>query len=215
MAGMRVHVKIFDVTRSLFSDTLVYPGDAVPSFIQRNSGNYQIRDFQLGSHSGTHVDAPSHCVENGLSIDLVPLDNLMGRCRVIDMSGAGEIITGDDLSGKCEGANRLFLRTLFSGTDHFCENYPCLDITAARILSGGGIKCVGIDSPSIESYHGDGSVHREILGNGGSIIELLDLSGVEAGEYIMMALPLRLSGFDGAPARVILLRDEERELWTC
>jgi arylformamidase len=69
------------------------------------------------------------------------------------------------------------------------------------------MKCVGIDSPSIESYECDGTVHRELLRRGCIIIELLDLSNVEEGDYTLIALPLRLTGLDGSPARVVLLDD--------
>jgi arylformamidase len=71
------------------------------------------------------------------------------------------------------------------------------------------MKCIGIDSPSIESYQCDGSVHRELLGHGCIIIELLDLSNVNEGEYDMIALPLPLAGLDGSPARVVLYSEEE------
>jgi arylformamidase len=67
------------------------------------------------------------------------------------------------------------------------------------------MKCVGIDSPSIESYECDGAVHRELLSRGCIIIELLDLSHVEEGDYTLVALPLRFTGLDGSPARVVLL----------
>ncbi len=207
-------VKIFDVTRSLFSDTVVYPGDSVPSYVQRDAGKYLISDLHFSSHSGTHIDAPAHYLESGSTIDLVPLNNLIGKCRVIDVSDAGETITSADLDGKTEGVTRILLRTQFSGTSCFIENYPCLDITAARRLSKDGIKCIGIDSPSIESFHCDGTVHREILGHGCSIIELLDLATIEEAEYMMVALPLRLAGLDGSPARVVLLKNSGDKLWT-
>jgi arylformamidase len=69
------------------------------------------------------------------------------------------------------------------------------------------MKCVGIDSPSIESYRCDGTVHRELLSHGCIIIELLDLSKVKDGDYTLVALPLRLTGLDGSPARVVLIDD--------
>jgi len=75
-------------------------------------------------------------------------------------------------------------------------------------ITGSGIKCVGIDSPSIESYECDGTVHRELLSHGCIIIELLDLSTVEEGDYTMVALPLRLTGLDGSPARVVLIHNQ-------
>ena len=82
---------------------------------------------------------------------------------------------------------------------------------AAQYLTKAGVLCVGIDSFSIEAFVCDGSVHRELLSHGCIIIELLDLSRVTEGDYTLFALPLRLTGLDGAPARVILLDNKGRE----
>jgi arylformamidase len=82
-------------------------------------------------------------------------------------------------------------------------------LEAARLIAEASPTIVGIDSPGIEAFSGDGSGHREFLKRGIPILELLDLSGVAEGEYLMVALPLRLEGLDGSPARVILLEVEE------
>jgi arylformamidase len=100
------------------------------------------------------------------------------------------------------------LKTVFSGEDRFREDYPHLTLDAAELLSANGTLCVGIDSFSIEAFVCDGSVHRELLGHGCIIIELLDLSGVREGAFDMAALPLRLAGLDGAPARVVLMEND-------
>jgi arylformamidase len=117
-------------------------------------------------------------------------------------------ITEDDLEGKLQGVKRILLKTRFSAMSTFCEDYPSLAHDAACFITKSGIKCVGIDSPSIESYNCDGSVHHRLLGSGCIIIELLDLSDVTEGDYEMVALPLRLAGLDGSPARVILIKQE-------
>jgi arylformamidase len=201
-------MKIIDVTRSLNGDMLVYPGDLVPSFSQVDRGRYLISDLHLSSHTGTHIDAPAHYLKTGDTIDAIPLTSLIGRCRVIDLGGK-TTITAAALRGRLSGTKRLLLRTRFSGKETFSEDYPSLAPDAACAVTDAGIECIGIDSPSIESYTGDGSVHRQLLKNGCLIIELLDLSGVEEGEYEMVALPLRLAGLDGSPARVILMRPEK------
>lgn len=203
-------MKIIDVTRPLKKDMLVYPGDVIPSFSQADYGRYLISDLTMSSHTGTHIDAPTHYLKSGDTIDTIPLRNLIGRCRVIDMSGAGNIITAGNLEGRLEGVQRLLLKTRFSARDTFTEEYPSLGEDAACAITDNGIECVGIDSPSIESFNCDGSVHRQLLGNGCIIIELLDLSDVPEGDYEMVALPLRLEGLDGSPARVILMKQEVR-----
>lgn len=202
--------KIFDITRPLSTDMLVYPGDIIPSFHQEDHGRYLISDLHMSSHTGTHIDAPVHYLKYGDTIDTIPLGNLIGRCRVIDVSNAGTPITAAHLEGKLGGVRRLLLKTSFSGEDTFFEDYPSLAYDAACCLTESGIGCIGIDSPSIEAYNCDGSVHRMLLDKGCIIIELLDLSQVPEGDYEMVALPLRLAGLDGSPARVILTRPEEK-----
>jgi arylformamidase len=202
-------MKIIDVTRPLKKGMLVYPGDVVPSFTQADQGLYLISDLHMSSHTGTHIDAPVHYLKSGDTIDTIPLSNLMGRCRVIDVSAAGTLITAAHLEGKLDGVNRLLLKTWFSGKDTYTEDYPSLALDAACLITDNGIGCLGIDSLSIESYNCDGSVHRRLLSNGCIIIELLDLSDVPEGDYEMVALPLRLARLDGSPARVILVKQED------
>jgi arylformamidase len=201
-------VIFFDVTRPLSPSTLVLPGDCIPSFIQEDRGNYLINELQMSTHSGTHIDAPVHFLKRGETIDEVPLENLIGPCRVLDLTSAGKRITQESLKGQTGEAERLLLKTTFSGRETFDEDYPCIDMSAARMLAASRIRCIGIDSPSIESYRCDGAVHRTLLESGCSIIELLDLSRVEEGDYGMIALPLRLAGLDGSPARVVLCPSE-------
>jgi arylformamidase len=202
-------MKIIDITRPLISGMLVYPGDIIPSFSQADHGRYLISDLHLSSHTGTHIDAPVHYLKSGDTIDTIPLCNLIGRCRVVDVSDAGTLITAEHLRGELDGVKRLLLKTRFSGQAAFIEEYPSLALDAARLITDHGIECVGIDSPSIESFNCDGCVHHQLLGDGCIIIELLDLSDVPEGDYNMVALPLRLAGLDGSPARVILMDEED------
>jgi len=202
-------MKIIDVTRPLIKDMLVYPGDVIPSFTQTDQGLYYISDLHMSSHTGTHIDAPVHYLKSGDTIDTIPLCNLIGRTRVIDVSDSGTLITAAHLRGRLEGVTRLLLKTGFSGRDTFIEEYPSLALDAACFITDNRIECLGIDSPSIESFNCDGSVHRRLLSNGCIIIELLDLSDVPEGDYEMVALPLRLTGLDGSPARVILMNQED------
>jgi arylformamidase len=202
-------MKIIDVTRPLINGMFVYPGDVIPSFSQADHGRYLISDLHLSSHTGTHIDAPVHYLKSGDTIDTIPLSHLIGRCRVIDVTFAGTLITAEHLRGELDGVKRLLLKTRFSGMAVFTEEYPSLALDAACSITDHGIECVGIDSPSIESFNCDGSVHHQILGNGCIIIELLDLSDVPEGDYTLVALPLRLAGLDGSPARVILMNKED------
>lgn len=202
-------MKIFDITRPLTSSSVVYPGDTPPRFEQEDRGLFLITDMQMNSHTGTHIDAPVHYLKIGDTIDRVSLPHLIGKCRVLDVTDWGSTITEASLIGRIDGIQRLILKTSFSQSTEFREDYPSLTIDAARYLTSAGMFCIGIDSFSIESFICDGSVHRELLSHNCIIIELLDLSGVPEGDYDLIALPLRLTGLDGSPARVILTVREE------
>jgi arylformamidase len=202
-------VKIIDITRPLSQNILLYPGDIIPVFRRENHKRYVITSLHMSTHTGTHIDAPFHYLRTGDTIDAIPITSIMGTCRVLDVSDSGINITANHLKGRLDGIDRLLLKTSFSGTDQFEEIYPSLTADAARFITGNKIICAGIDSPSVECFEGDGTVHRELLGRGCIIIELLDLSQVEEGDYNLVALPLRLTGLDGSPARVILIDNKD------
>jgi arylformamidase len=201
-------MKIIDITRLLSEDILIYPGTKQPVFRQMDCGQYLISDLQMSTHTGTHIDAPCHYLKTGDTIDSIPLSHIMGKCRVIDVTCAGTSIMSNHLEGKLDGIQRLLLKTTFSGKDCFDESFPSLTADAARFITGMNMKCIGIDSPSIESYNCDGTVHRELLSNGCIIIELLHLSNVREGDYTLVALPLPFAGLDGSPARVVLIENK-------
>jgi arylformamidase len=204
-------VKIIDITRPLSENIITYPGDIPPVFRKEDRGHYLITNLHLSTHTGTHIDAPVHYLKTGDTIDTIPFSHVMGTCRVLDVTHAGTSITPNHLKGRLDDVDRLLLKTSFSNTGRLEESYPSLTADAACLITFCNMKCVGIDSPSIESYEGDGTVHRQLLSHRCIIIELLDLSHVEEGDYTLVALPLRLTGLDGSPARVILIDENGSE----
>ncbi len=205
MAGRNDDMKTFyDITHELTEETPVYPGDFEPRFSREDRGQYLLTGLRMSTHSGTHIDAPSHYLKNDESIDRVPLAALIGPCRVIDLSHVSGEISSADLDGRIDGASRILLKTGSTFSGHFDPGYIGLDISAAKTISGKGIIAIGIDSPSIEKFNGSGEVHVELLGKGIVVIEFLNLTDVPEGDYQMIALPLRLRGLDGSPARVVL-----------
>jgi arylformamidase len=154
------------------------------------------------------VDAPAHFLADGATVDELPLEILMGKARVIEVS-VNEGIRRDDLEALDLADDlRLLIKTRMSGQLQkraFQEDYAYLTPEAAGYLAQIGIKLVGIDSLSIEKFGSeDYDSHRALLLAGVVIVEGLDLSEVEPGEYDMVCLPLRIAGGDGAPARVLL-----------
>jgi arylformamidase len=183
---------------------IVYPGDRVPAMEQVDTGQYRVTELTMSSHTGTHIDAPSHYIRGGTTIDKVALKALIGSAQVLDLSHIDGCINAMDLGKISPDTKRVLIKTAFTGSNEFTPDYPHLSTEAARYLVSKGIWCVGIDSPSIEVFLGDGAVHRILLEKGVAIMELLDLAEVSESHYYMVALPLRLQGIDGAPARIIL-----------
>ena len=180
---------------------ITYPGDPevrlerVSSIAAGDVANLSRLD--LGVHSGTHVDAPLHFVEGAPSVETLPLDVLVGPCVVVEGLDPGAVPAGTERVLFKTANSRLWER------DEFSDDFVKLDGEAARALVGRGVRLVGIDYLSI----GDEEAHRVLLGAGVVAVEGLDLREVEPGQYRLVCAPLKLVGAEGAPARVLLLRD--------
>jgi arylformamidase len=206
-------VRVFDVSRPLRDGGLVYPGDPEirvrsHSAIARGD-DANVSSLALGSHSGTHVDAPSHFLPGGAPVDRIPIERLVGPAVVLDLPGAARSVGAAELSrSDLQGQRRVLLRTRNSERDAstgFTEDYCALAPDGAEFLLRHGVELVGIDYLSIEAF-GSGAypVHHALLERGVVIVEGLDLSAVPPGIYRLVCLPLRLEGLDGAPARAVL-----------
>jgi arylformamidase len=165
--------------------------------------------ISLGAHTGTHMDAPVHFVRGGEGMDRMPLDATVGRARVVGIQDPTSI-KPDELRplGLAPGERVLF-KTLNSSrawqTDEFIEDFVYVSQEAARYLVDCGVRTVGVDYLSVGGFHKDGvETHEALLGAGIWVIEGLDLSEVEPGEYELICLPLKVQDSDGAPARAIL-----------
>jgi arylformamidase len=204
--------KIFDVTVPLSASVPTYPGD--PSFeieftrTLAGGDPYNLSRFSLGAHAGTHVDAPYHFLADGATVDELPLEILMGKARVVETLVRDRIRREDLEALDLRDDLRVLLKTRMSGqlkVPEFQEDFVHLTGDAAAYLAQAGLKLVGIDYLSIDRFgSADYEAHQALLGAGVVIVEGLDLSEVEPGEYDMACLPLRIVGADGAPARVVL-----------
>lgn len=206
--------KLLDVSVPLGPGLPAYPGNPPFEFqpIKRiaDGGSSNVSRLVMGTHSGTHVDAPKHFLDDGIGVDELPLDLLIGRTRVIEVPKRGPI-TADDLAGAGLREDiRVLLKTPNSSlwnSPAFHQDFTHLGAGGALYLVEQGVKVVGIDYLSIEQFKSAGApAHRTLLSNGIIIIEGLNLSDAEAGMYEMYCLPLRITGGDGAPARVVLKR---------
>lgn len=206
-------MKYYDITVPIHAGMPVY-GDDPPVEISRthsiNSGDpYNVSRLLMGAHTGTHVDAPSHFVDGAGGVDEIPLEVLIGPVKVVDLSSVS-VVSADALAGaELNGAKRLLLKTsnsrLWSETG-FRKDFVYLTGDAAEYLVAAGVKLVGIDYLSVEEFDAaPASAHLALLGAGVVILEGVNLSEVEAGEYKLICLPLPIKGCDGAPCRAVLV----------
>lgn len=161
----------------------------------------------MGVHTGTHIDGSLHFYDDGAGVDALPLDAMLGRCEVVEISDPGEAIDAAALEAAAipAGAERVLLATPNSQLwelPEFTHDFVRLDGSGAAWVREHGIRLIGIDYLSI----GDHDAHLDLLGNGIVALEGLDLRGIAPGPYELICLPIRLVDTDGAPARV-LLRD--------
>jgi arylformamidase len=209
--------RFHDISLPLRDGGVVYPGDpavriGVHLAIARGDPA-NVSTLALGSHSGTHVDAPSHFLPGGDTVDRLPLGRMVGPAVVVDVSGRAGGIGPEELAEyDLAGRTRVLLRTgnadlLRRG--EFSPEYRALNPGGARFLLDRGVELVGVDTLSVERFGSeDFPVHRMLLGEGVVIVEGLDLAGVRAGRYGLVCLPLRLADLDGAPARAVLMEEE-------
>lgn len=199
-----------DISVTLNEHLHIFPGDPVVRFerVHDPTTHFHLTRIQLGSHAGTHIDAPAHLLPGGATVDAIPLNTLIGPCRVIDLRGQAGAISASTLNASgLNGVQRLLLRTDNSRLwqqDGFVENYVGLTPDAARFLVECGIRLIGIDYLSIEPFEGMGEAHRILLEASTIILEGLDLSNVSAGDFELICLPLKLVGLDGSPCRAVL-----------
>jgi arylformamidase len=167
--------------------------------------------FRMCTHHGTHMDAPYHFYEKGITIDQVAPELLIGPCKVYEYKGAGHIDRQELIDMGVTAGLRMLLKTPNSKivrSDRFHEDYIALKADAIEYLLEMGVKLLGFDYFSIGPYgEGNDESHYLFLKAGGVIIETIDLSNVLPGEYQIMALPMKMTGLDGAPARVVLCKN--------
>jgi arylformamidase len=204
-------MRLYDVTRSIRTGMPVYEGDPevriAPRLSVAKGDTVNVCLLTLGSHTGTHVDAPRHFRDGAPGVDALSLPALLGPAQVVAVAGAQvgvEALAGLDLAA----APRLLFKTRNSTPgqpDRFTRSYAALTGQAAGLLVQAGACLVGMDGPSVDPFEAaDCPAHRALLGAGVVILEGLDLAEVPAGRYELLCLPLKIQDGDGAPARVLL-----------
>lgn len=205
-----------DVSATLdAASTPVYEGNAPIDFRfmldMRKGDPVTLSALSLGAHSGTHIDAPMHFIRDGVSIDKVPVDALIGPARVIDVPDDVQAIDAAELNRhKWKGAERVLFRTRsarrgWMSSPVFHHDFAYVAPDAAQLLANAGVKLVGVDYISAEQYAAKvPRTHQILLGKGIPIVEGLMLDSVSAGDYDLVVLPLKVAGHEAAPARAVL-----------
>lgn len=208
-------MKIYDVSLPIKNSMLIWPGDPgveIKTLATVKKDGIGESRFTLGSHIGTHVDAPSHFLDTNSSVDKISPEKLIGNCRVIDLTRLGrqEILIKDISKISIKKGDRILFKTgnfslLFKKT--FPKSYVYLSFSVATFLANKKISLVGTDFLGIEKRgNPNHPVHKVLLSQGIVIVEGLDLTDVKEGVYDIICLPLRIAGADGSPARVLLIK---------
>ena len=204
----------YDISVPISNGGAVYPGNPeiriTPQQEISKGGSSNVSSLSFGSHTGTHVDAPKHMFDDGVSVDKLPFDVLMGPAVLVDVGMQVRAVGEKELRlHELKGHTRILIKTRnssFIREPQFREDYSYLAPDGADYLLSLGVKLVGVDYFSIEQFHsGHHRTHNTLLGAGVVIVEGLDLSLPPLGPYELRVLPLRLAGLDGAPARAVLV----------
>lgn len=204
-----------DISIPLNNTMVHWPGDTpfkkVKTEDMDHGDTHNISKLVMGSHTGTHVDAPRHFIQDGRDISAMPIETMVGIARVIEIRDPHLIQLEELLKQKIHRGERLLFKTRNSQSiwkaKEFVPDFVSISEEGASFLVERKVKMVGVDYLSVGAFHGNGGdVHRTLLRAGVWIIEGLDLSKVVAGKYYLVCLPLRIEGGDGAPARAALKR---------
>lgn len=203
---------LLDISITVQRGTPEWPGDTPYScgwtWERRAGASVNVSSLTMSPHVGTHADAPLHVEDGWPASEALPLGAFVGAAWVADVQAHRGTLSLEDLQlpdhpGIVE---RLLLRTGCSIADgHFPSSWPVLSEACARALLARGLRLVGVDAPSVDERESQSlPVHHQLFAGGANILENLDLRGVAAGAYELLALPWRVAGLDAAPVRAVL-----------
>ena len=192
-----------------------WPGD--PGFESRlekkigdeNDSPCNLTHLNMSAHTGTHMDAPRHFIARGDTMESMPLEAVMGPCRVIEIHDSTAITSSELEPHQLQRNERVLFKTHNSSrswqNDDFDQDFIYISQDGARHITARGVQTVGVDYLSVGGFKKDGvETHVELLGAKVWIIEGLNLNEIEPGKYDLACLPLKIVGSDGAPARAAL-----------
>lgn len=203
--------QIYDISVPISPDMPIWPGN--PGFERRlvhsisKGAASDVSVLTVGSHTGTHVDAPAHFLPGAISVDELSLDILVGKTIVFELHVEHQIARSDLEALELLGHERVLFKTKNSSLwrrREFTSDFVSFSPGAAQYLIDQDIKLVGIDYLSVGQYKAGTQVHHIFLEHGVVVIEGLDLSKIDPGIYELICLHLKILGADAAPARALL-----------
>jgi arylformamidase len=199
---------IYDITPTVTPRLAVWPGDTPPSrevlCDLARGDNFTLSTLRATVHLGAHADAPNHYGLGGRAIEGRSLDYYLGRCQVVRVAAnRKQRVSLPDLDVK---ATRLLLATgTYPNWEEFSPDFAAYEPAFVDLLHDNGVKLIGIDTPSIDLFDSkEMPSHHAVLRHDMAILEGLELRDVPEGLYELIALPLKLAGFDASPVRAIL-----------
>ncbi len=209
-------MKIYDISMEIYPDMPVYKDREEKKPVLRtvsshNDGEVHQSEIKMDLHTGTHIDAPLHMLEDGSTSEIYDWTKYITECRVLDYTELGEKISASDLKkADISRSEFLIFKTKNSLSDDFTTGFVYLDSSGADYLVQKGVKGVGIDSLGIERAQPRHPTHRKLLGAEIIILEGLRLKEISAGSYQMIFLPLKIREVEGVPGRAVLIDKADR-----
>jgi arylformamidase len=200
----------YDITPPITPKLAVWPGDTQMSREVLNDmargDNITLSTLRATTHLGAHADGPNHYGKDAPAIDERGLDYYLGPCQVIRVGVARATrITSAMLPGEVTTSRVLFATGTYPDPESWNRDFAALSVDLIDFLHHRGVITVGIDAPSVDLFESkDLPAHKAILRCNMSILEGLVLKDVPEGIYELIALPLRLVGFDASPVRAVL-----------
>lgn len=204
--------RIYDISRTLSPDLAVWPGDMPFSFTHslrlRDGAAVNLTTLTLSAHTGSHIDAPYHVVDENIHPADLPLEPYIGPAHVVTIDRRQGGIVPDDFAGRdLAGMQRLLIHTWVSDLpdDRWPDGFPYPTVELADWLAERGVRLLGLDSPSVDQQDSQTlPCHHRLYAHGIANLENVRLSGVPDGVYELIALPLKIAGICGCPVRAIL-----------
>ena len=208
--------KYIDLTHQIEENMPVFPGDPPPEIrevMTLGQDIYAVQSIRFNNHIGTHLDAPSHFIEGGMTVDQIPLKSLIGKAVILDFThkGKNDLITKEELQAhkyRLLPDSRVLIKTgwdLLFTSNAFYEDFPCLNQEAAEYLVQLRISLLGMDTPSPSPLDEPGqTIHQKLLGAGIVILESVkNLTLIDRNQCQIIVLPPLIKDFSGAPCRVV------------